>query len=98
MMGIQSMSAVEDDSGDDTDDSTKQDEKAKLEADKKDPELRKKGKELLGKYVSKFKGLIFLGLCLNLIGMIEDLTFPLFIGWFLDTIVEGDFERVFTLM
>lgn len=69
-----------------------------MDADKNDPELRKMGKQILYKYIGKFKGLIFIGLFLNILGIVEDLTFPLFIGWFLDSISAGDFERVGTLM
>lgn len=68
------------------------DEKAQEAADKNDPELRRKGKQILSSYIGKFKGLIMLGMFTNILGLFEDLTFPLFIGWFLDSIAAGDFE------
>lgn len=59
------------------------DEKAKL---RQDPEMMKRGKEILRKYIVKFRARVFLGLCMQILGMIQELLLPLFIGWLLDAI------------
>lgn len=65
--------------------------------DKKDPLYRKKGMEVLRKYLVRFRGLIMIGLLFKLIGMVQELALPLYIGWLLDAITERDFDQVTTL-
>lgn len=55
----------------------------------RDRVARKKGKELLGRYVKKFRVYILFGLLLNILGMANDLTNPLFMGYIIDAIKKG---------
>ena len=68
------------------------------EKQKKDPvyqaKVRQQAKELLTRYLTKFKCLMGLGLLFNLLGMVGEFASPLFIGLVIDAIVKGDFDEV----
>ena len=77
----------------------KPEDPAVAEAKKKAYEAaNKKAKELLGMYISKYKGLMLLGLFLNILGMVGEFISPLFIGWVIDAIVKKDFKEVQNLV
>ena len=62
--------------------------------DKKEKESHLKAKEMLRKYLKKYRCLLYFGFFLSIFGLTGQLLTPLIIGKVIDAITDKDFDRV----